>query len=1044
MADVTGDLGGQPIQLNNAATEATLKQLLQATLAQVAAQGKSKSTQDKIKTDLEKELKRLAAASKKTTSQLDANAKAEADQQKQKANQAAKEKKLSDETIKSLQGTIASLDSFQRTLVNSTTAISGATAAIAGMGNSMTAAASAMAAIPVVGGVLASVLGTVAASAEKSYKAFQQSASVGANFGGSINTMIASATDAGMTIDGFTAMVAKNSESLIYFGTGINDGAKKLAELGKQIRSNEFKQLNSELANLGYSTQDINEGMVRYQTMLAKTGKTGAINNAELLAGTGEYLKNLDAVAKLTGKSKEALQKEEDARQTDAQFRVAQRKLSEGDRKNLDMLMNSMSKTEQEAFKGALATGTMNEAMQKLNVVNPKLAQELMNTAIQAKQSGKLSKEAVLDLDDNLNKAAKAGADNATANTVAAHQADKYGDAYISATDRAARTTNVREQLAQQEIDTAKKIKEGMDPESMKKFQENIAALSNKFTQIAGQLAPKLISAFEFIEKIVSGPLAGAFTLIGDHLGKLVLVLGATSIAMAVYKRKLAVEERKAALRGTFKDPMYVQDVGGGGGRGGGKGKKGGKLGNLGIGKIAGGAGALGAVAGVVSLAGDLSDISDKVKSGELSETDASKARGGAVGGAAGGAGGAWAGAAAGAAIGSVIPVIGTAVGGLLGGAIGYFVGNKVGETAGEAVGKAVAPVTKATKEQTKATKSATEQAEALTREQKKATEAAITPPAKPDWYNPDSTLAYYRDTMKSPGASAVTSGTGAGGASAGKIPEGMQAALAKQGITDPKAVANILAQVQAESGGKAQSENLNYSGKKLFELYGAGNKMGNKARFKSIDEANAVAKAGPEAVGNVIYGGRMGNAGDEGFKYRGRGLIQLTGKDNYAKFGKMIGVDLVGNPDLANDPNIAQQLAAAYFAEKQKKGTNLADINAIGKAVGYAGGSAETAKRAQLAQGFSAQMAGTAATPTASTAQAAVTPAVAAAVAAGGTAATTATQSAAAPVAQENPTQLLAQLNTTMQQLVAITKSGNEKQLRATNGMSGNLYAAV
>lgn len=176
---------------------------------------------------------------------------------------------------------------------------------------------------------------------------------------------------------------------------------------------------------------------------------------------------------------------------------------------------------------------------------------------------------------------------------------------------------------------------------------------------------------------------------------------------------------------------------------------------------------------------------------------------------------------------------------------------------------------------------------------------------------------------------------------------------LSSQGITDPKAQANILAQVQRESGFKPRSENLNYSGEKLFEMYGAGNKAGNKVRFQTLEEAKAVAAKGPEAIGNIIYGGRMGNAPDEGFKYRGRGLIQLTGKENYKKYGDMIGVDLVNNPDLANDPDIAMKIAAAYYRDKQAKGVNLQNIQEVNRATGFATGAAEAAKREQLAQAF-------------------------------------------------------------------------------------------
>jgi predicted chitinase len=176
----------------------------------------------------------------------------------------------------------------------------------------------------------------------------------------------------------------------------------------------------------------------------------------------------------------------------------------------------------------------------------------------------------------------------------------------------------------------------------------------------------------------------------------------------------------------------------------------------------------------------------------------------------------------------------------------------------------------------------------------------------------------------------------------------GLSQKLSAAGITSKTAQANILAQVTAESGGVAKSENLNYSPERLLATF--------PNQVKTIEQAKAIVAQGPEAIGNVVYGGRMGNAADEGYKYRGRGLIQLTGKDNYAKFGQLIGVDLVKNPDLANDPEIAQKIAVAYFKEAEKRGVDLNNINQVGKAVGYQDiGGQETAKRAQIAQNIQA-----------------------------------------------------------------------------------------
>lgn len=181
-------------------------------------------------------------------------------------------------------------------------------------------------------------------------------------------------------------------------------------------------------------------------------------------------------------------------------------------------------------------------------------------------------------------------------------------------------------------------------------------------------------------------------------------------------------------------------------------------------------------------------------------------------------------------------------------------------------------------------------------------------------------------------------------GAGAGAADSDIVKKLKESGIVDPKAQANILAQIKAESGGNPQTESLKYSPEKLMKTF--------PSKFTDIEEAKAVAAKGEEAIGNKIYGGRMGNAADEGFKYRGRGLIQLTGKDNYAKFGKLLGLDLVNNPDLANDPDIAQRIAVAYFKEKQKAGVNLSDSKQVSKAVGHVDiDGKESDKRAELAQ---------------------------------------------------------------------------------------------
>lgn len=108
--------------------------------------------------------------------------------------------------------------------------------------------------------------------------------------------------------------------------------------------------------------------------------------------------------------------------------------------------------------------------------------------------------------------------------------------------------------------------------------------------------------------------------------------------------------------------------------------------------------------------------------------------------------------------------------------------------------------------------------------------------------------------------------------------------------IDSPLVLAHFLAQCAHESGNfKFIRENLNYSAQGLLKTF---------PRYFSKDTAEIAARK-PEMIGNIVYGLRMGNTKSEGFLFRGRGYLQLTGKVNYKAFGDYIGVDLVANPDL-------------------------------------------------------------------------------------------------------------------------------------------------
>jgi putative chitinase len=141
------------------------------------------------------------------------------------------------------------------------------------------------------------------------------------------------------------------------------------------------------------------------------------------------------------------------------------------------------------------------------------------------------------------------------------------------------------------------------------------------------------------------------------------------------------------------------------------------------------------------------------------------------------------------------------------------------------------------------------------------------------------------------------------------KWEEPLQATFDKYDISNVKRQAAFLGQCAHESGNfKTLEENLHYSANALMRVW--------PSRFPDMDTANKFAN-NPEKIANKVYAGRMGNTGDgEGWKYHGRGLIQLTGKDNYKNCSNSLGLDLLGSPEKLLEPQYAA-LSAGWFWSK-------------------------------------------------------------------------------------------------------------------------------
>jgi len=155
-------------------------------------------------------------------------------------------------------------------------------------------------------------------------------------------------------------------------------------------------------------------------------------------------------------------------------------------------------------------------------------------------------------------------------------------------------------------------------------------------------------------------------------------------------------------------------------------------------------------------------------------------------------------------------------------------------------------------------------------------------------------------------------------------ISSGLQA-LQTSGILDgANRLFYFLAQLGHESNGlTVREENLNYSASRLLQVW--------PSHFASLEVAKKY-EYKPEQLANLVYGGRMGNTDDgDGYKYRGRGYIQLTGRDTYREIGKIAGLDLEKNPDLASQVANAPKIACAFWTWKNiNPACDNADFTAV------------------------------------------------------------------------------------------------------------------
>ena len=288
MAIVNGMIGDQQVNLENAATEATLKLLLQATLAS------TKEEKEAVAKMIEK-----AGLSPKTVEKTHV------------------ELTNLEKTAAKLGGAYAGLEYATNVLKERLLSVSNfAQTMISGSGQASNFFGTfAQFSGPV--GLVATGFQLVASAQEAMLRSYQEMSGVGVNFGGSLTSMKIQTQAMGLTMDEFAALVKKNSEAMYKMGGGVSDNADAFTKLSMAMYRSDVR---GNLQALGYTTAQINQGMIDYIATTGGRTKAEMANTTALIKNSSEYLTELDLLAQVTGKSREQQAEQLKAQMNNAAF----------------------------------------------------------------------------------------------------------------------------------------------------------------------------------------------------------------------------------------------------------------------------------------------------------------------------------------------------------------------------------------------------------------------------------------------------------------------------------------------------------------------------------------------------------------------------------------------------------------------------------------------------------------------------------------------------------------------------------------------------
>jgi hypothetical protein len=427
--------------------------------------------------------------------------------------------------------------------------VTGVLGSFANVGDSLEQAA---AQIPLFG----KSLGVVAAAAVKTNDALLAASKSGAGFGGSITQFAGAASSAGMTMDKFGAIIARNGDGMLGFGGTTEEGAKRFSQVSKALRTT-----SGDLYALGFSTEDINQGLASYGALMRTQGLQGKQSNDQMVNGAKTYLKELDAMAKITGEERSAKESQMKALAQDAQFQASMAGQSAEARQSFLTTVGKIPGPLQGFVKDFLATGTLTtEETQRIGaMMGGDVMRELNGLRSKLQSGAVLSAEEQDRLGIIMKRAAEQQLKNA--GTSLAGATDMHGSVVAVSSALSIQEGAVKKSAEEQR---AAALESSGFNKKMQESQQRLAEFSNGF-QIAlanSGMIDFLMDAFSTMATLVQTFIVPAFEIMAKILPAvgtaLVVYLGLLLASNAQKIIELALDKIGIVLKALSNAPMML------------------------------------------------------------------------------------------------------------------------------------------------------------------------------------------------------------------------------------------------------------------------------------------------------------------------------------------------------------------------------------------------------------------------------------------------------------------------------------------------------